>query len=169
MVPLLIVLNVFAYVLSLGAILWAWVAVRGDIARNAKVLQELRAIDMRYELVLITADTYKERKAATFAEYRQAGKYFFSNHDLQHAPEKVKSMIFHHALGGLRSQVALVGLGLTLGTVANIWSLFLSSSRSSGRGGGYPSILRKACPRSDNASCRVLGVESMRLVLISDC
>jgi hypothetical protein len=125
MVSLLVVLNILAYVLSLGAILWAWVAVRRDIAVNLKTLQELRAIDARYGLAPSSIENYEEKKAAKFSEYKQAGKYIFSYQDMQHMPELVKSMIFHHALGGLRSQVALVGLGLTLGTVANVWSLYV--------------------------------------------
>jgi hypothetical protein len=125
MVTFLVVLNVLAFVLSLGAILWAWVAVRKDIAHNSGVLAELRAIDARYELVPITLQNADERKAAKFNDYRQAGKYIFSYQDMHHMPELVKSMIFQHSLGGLRSQVALVGLGLTLGTVANVWSLYI--------------------------------------------
>lgn len=125
MVTLLVVLNVLAYVLSLGAILWAWVAVRRDIAHNSKVLDQLRAIDARYEQLPRGTQSHDERKAAMFEEYRQAGKFIFTYQDVQHMPELVKSMIFQHSLGGLRSQVALVGLGLTLGTVANVWSLYL--------------------------------------------
>lgn len=88
-------------------------------------MAELQAIDAKYELVPSTTGNHAETQAAKFDDYRAAGKFIFTYSDMQHMPELVKSMIFHHALGGLRSQVALVGVGLTLGTVANVWSLYL--------------------------------------------
>lgn len=125
MVAVLVVLNVLAFVLSLGAILWAWVSVKRDVARNSKILNELRAIDARYESLLASTHDREGTYAAKTDEYTQAGKFTFTYQDVVHMPELVKSMIFSHALRGLRSQVALVGLGLTLGTVANVWSLYV--------------------------------------------
>lgn len=121
----LAVLNVLAFALSVGAILWAWVAVRRDIASNSKVLTELRNIDAKYEQMPGGEPTDRETQAAKFRDYRQAGKFIFTYNDMQHMPEVVKTMIFQHSVGGLRSQVVLVGLGLALGTVANVWSLYI--------------------------------------------
>lgn len=125
MLLVLVVLNVLAFALSLGAILWAWVSVKRDVARNSKILNELRAIDARYEPQLFSTDDHEGVQAARTTEYVQAGKFNFTFQDVTHMPELVKSMIFNHALSGLRSQVALVGLGLALGTVANVWSLYV--------------------------------------------
>ncbi|WP_028278274.1 hypothetical protein [Arthrobacter sp. I3] len=125
MIVVLVVLNVLAFALSFGAILWAWVSVKGDVARNSEILNDLRTIDATYEPLLASTHDREGTYAARTDEYTRAGKFTFTFQDMHHMPELVKSMIFSHALSGLRSQVALVGLGLTLGTVANVWSLYV--------------------------------------------
>lgn len=119
MKTLLVVLNLVAFVLSFGAIAWAWYAVHKDVQNNRALMERLKAIDVRY------ANGGRERTDEKFAEYRRAGKTMFTYNDLQHMPELVKDLIYRHAAGGLGPQVVLVGLGLLVGTVANIWSLFL--------------------------------------------
>lgn len=56
------------------------------------------------------------------AEWRTSGKQIFAYGEVNHLPELVKSLIHANAASGL---VWLVGLGLPMGTVANIWSLFI--------------------------------------------
>lgn len=131
MKTLLAVLNVLSFAISFGAILWAWVVLRRDVQANDDLLERLKAIDEKYErepadafVQLIGGPT--DRQQEKIEEWRRTGKQMFTYNEMNHMPELVKSLIYMHAASGLGAQVWLVGLGLLIGTVANVWSLFIS-------------------------------------------
>lgn len=130
MTTLLVILNALAFVTSFGAILWAWVALRRDVKGNEELLGRLRAIDARYEnspadALVRAGGGQPDRQEQKLAEWRASGKHMFTYGEANHLPEMVKSLIYAHAASGLGAQVWLVGLGLLMGTLANVWSLFI--------------------------------------------
>ena len=130
MTTLLVVLNILAFVISFGAILWAWIALRRDIKGNEDLLERLRVIDANYAndpagVLLGAQGGSAERQEQKLAEWRASGKQMFTYGEMNHMPELVKSLIYSHAAGGLGTQIWLVGLGLLIGTIANVWSLFV--------------------------------------------
>lgn len=121
MTTLLIALNLLAFVISFGAILWAWMKVRADMVENEALLVRLEEIEQAYDHE--PAELLHEKRAAQ----RAAGKTVVSFGDLDNMPEIVKGLIYRHALDGLGWQVALVGLGIALGTAANVLPLVVST------------------------------------------
>lgn len=121
MKTLLVVMNVFAFVLSFGAILWAWYAVRKDMRGNAKLLESELAYASEPAGLLGGGSRREEMRA----EQKVIGKTMFTYGDLDNMPELVKHLIYSHAASGLALQIWLVGAGLALGTAANILSLFV--------------------------------------------
>ncbi|WP_104172570.1 hypothetical protein [Arthrobacter sp. Y81] len=124
MLTILTLMNVAAFILSFGAILWAWLIVHKDMKENVALLARIREIDAKYarEAVTLGQTAIREERRA---EYVAVGKTMFTYGDMMHMPELVKGLIYSHAASGLGLQVALVGLGLSIGTVANIWSLYV--------------------------------------------
>lgn len=130
METLLAIMNVLAFAISFGAILWAWVILRRDVKDNDELLAMLKAIDQKYEeepadALVRAMRVSPELQAQKIEEWRQSGKQMFTYGEMNHMPELVKSLIYAHAASGLGTQVWLVGLGLLIGTVANIWSLYI--------------------------------------------
>lgn len=124
MLTILALLNVASFILSFGAILWAWLIVHKDMKENLSLLARIREVDSRYadEAVALGGTAIRDERRA---EYVAVGKTMFTYGDMMHMPELVKGLIYSHAASGLGLQVGLVGVGLVLGTVANIWSLYV--------------------------------------------
>lgn len=125
MKTVLVVMNVLAFVVSFGAILWAWTLVHKDMRENSALLNLLKEIEQKYANEPPALFGGGSRAEAMRAEQREAGKTMFTYGDMDNMPELVKHLIYSHAVRGLGFQVWLVGAGLALGTAANIWSLFL--------------------------------------------
>ena len=121
----LVVLNILAFIVSFGAIVWAWCKVRKDMRSNAHLLGRLEDIAQEYRSGPHGGSTGEERLQEKHDRQVAAGKTMFTNGDMENMPEMVKHLIYTHAASGLGLQVALVGLGLLLGTVANVLSLCL--------------------------------------------
>ena len=119
------VLNILAFIVSFGAIVWAWCKVRKDMRSNAHLLDRLKEIAQEYSSGPHGESTGEERRQEKHDRQVAAGKTMFTNDDVENMPEMVKDLIYTHAARGLGLQVALVGVGLLLGTVANVLSLCL--------------------------------------------
>lgn len=126
MKTLLVLMNVMAFLVSFGAILWAWLNVRKDMQGNEALLLRLKEIDEGFakEPAEIFGGS-EGRQQEKREQQRAAGKMMFTYGDLANMPELVKHLIYSHSLRGLALQVWLVGLGLATGTAANVLSLFL--------------------------------------------
>lgn len=125
MKTLLVIMNVLAFVVSFGAILWAWYIVRKDMRENAALLTRLKEIERAYASEPAAIFGGGPRTDEMRAEQQAAGKTMFTYGDMDNMPELVKHLIYSHAASGLALQVWLVGAGLALGAAANIWSLFV--------------------------------------------
>lgn len=125
MKTMLVLMNGLAFVLSLGAILWAWYTVRNDIEENANLLARVKEIERAYASEPASLVGGGSLGGEMRAEQQAAGKTMFTYGDLDNMPELVKHLIYTHAASGLTLQIWLVGAGLGLGTVANILSLFV--------------------------------------------
>ncbi|MGO4383858.1 hypothetical protein AB4Y80_06480 [Specibacter sp. RAF43] len=119
----LVIMNVVAFLVSFGAILWAWRILRSDTRSNDALLTRLRSIDAKYEGSATAGPGQRKTSDQKFDEYRAAGKKIFTYNDMQHAPEMVEALINERAARGIGLQVWLVGAGLLIGTVANIIGL----------------------------------------------
>lgn len=124
---LLILMNVLAFLISFGAILWAWFKVRKDMRDNEALLLRLQEIEQEYANEPAELFGGGDRREEEREQQRAAGKTMFTYGDLANMPELVKHLIHSHALNGLGLQVWLVGLGLAVGTAANVLSLFVST------------------------------------------
>lgn len=122
---LLILMNVLAFIVSFGAILWAWMKVRKDMQDNAALLDRLKEIEREYANEPAELFGGGDRRQEKREQQLAAGKTMFTYGDLANMPELVKHLIYTHALSGLALQVWLVGLGLAVGTAANVLSLFV--------------------------------------------
>lgn len=125
MKTMLILMIVLAFIVSFGAILWAWFKVRKDMRENEALLVRLRGIEKAYandpaQLFAGGDRTHEKRE-----QQRAAGKTMFTYGDLDNMPELVKHLIYSHALNGLALQVWLLGLGLAVGAAASMLSLFV--------------------------------------------
>lgn len=125
MKTLLVVMNILAFLVSFGAILWAWRNVRTDIRDNADLLDRLNEIERAYASGPHGGTDGEDRQREKRQRQIAAGKTMFTYSDLDNMPELVKNLIYTHALSGLGIQVFLVGLGLALGTLANVLSLYV--------------------------------------------
>ncbi|WP_251421185.1 hypothetical protein [Pseudarthrobacter sp. NCCP-2145] len=125
MKTLLILMNVVAFIVSFGAILWAWMKVRKDMRDNAALLDRLKEIEREYANEPAEPFGGGDRRQEKREQQLAAGKTMFTYGDLANMPELVKHLIYSHALNGLALQVWLVGLGLAVSTAANVLSLFL--------------------------------------------
>lgn len=103
MTMLLIALNLLAFVISFGAILWAWYEARGNLRASEARLAHLKEFGRSYGGEQLTYD------------------------DMQNLRELVDKTVHGHALNGLGLQVWLVGLGIALGTTANVLPLITSA------------------------------------------
>ncbi|GKV71711.1 hypothetical protein NCCP2145_10920 [Pseudarthrobacter sp. NCCP-2145] len=118
-------MNVVAFIVSFGAILWAWMKVRKDMRDNAALLDRLKEIEREYANEPAEPFGGGDRRQEKREQQLAAGKTMFTYGDLANMPELVKHLIYSHALNGLALQVWLVGLGLAVSTAANVLSLFL--------------------------------------------
>ena len=118
MKTLLVVMNVLAFVVSFGAILWAWIIVHKDMRANSALFARLKEIERTYADEPASMFGGGSRTEAMRAEQRTAGKTMFTYSDMDNMPELVKHLIYSHAVSGLGLQVWLVGAGLALGTAA---------------------------------------------------
>lgn len=125
MKTVLVIMNVLAFLFSFGAILWAWHIVHKDMQRNSALLARLKEIDLAYANEPAGLFGGGSRTEEMRAEQRAAGKTMFTYGDMNNMPELVKHLIYSHAVSGLGLQVGLVGVGLVLGTAANLLSLFV--------------------------------------------
>ncbi|MFE4230342.1 hypothetical protein ACFRJ8_20900 [Arthrobacter sp. NPDC056886] len=92
---------------------------------NEALLARLQEIEQEYahEPAQLFGDG--DRRHEKREQQQAAGKTMFTYGDLANMPELVKHLIYSHALNGLALQVWLVGLGLAVGTAANVLSLFV--------------------------------------------
>lgn len=127
MKTMLILMNVLAFLVSFGAILWAWHKVRKDMRDNEALLLRLKEIDEEYAKEPAELFGGGDRQQEKREQQRAAGKMMFTYGDLANMPELVKHLIYSHSLSGLALQVWLVGVGLAVGAAANVLSLFLPS------------------------------------------
>ncbi|THJ64606.1 hypothetical protein E8P82_14640 [Arthrobacter echini] len=102
MTTLLIVLNLLASVISFSAIVWAWHKARAKLRDSEARFDHLKEFGQSYGGEQLTYD------------------------DVQHLRELVNKTIHGHMLDGLGLQVGLVGLGIALGTAANVLPLVTS-------------------------------------------
>lgn len=125
MKTLLVLMNLLAFVISFGAILWAWFIIHKDMRENSALFARLKEIEQRYANEPPSIFGGGSRTEEMRAEQQAAGKTMFTYSDMDNMPELVKHLIYSHAVSGLGLQVWLVGAGLALATAANILSLFV--------------------------------------------
>ncbi|MFS0715924.1 hypothetical protein ABC337_02660 [Arthrobacter sp. 1P04PC] len=93
MKTLLVIINVLAFVVSFGAILWAWYIVRKDMRENAALLIRLKEIERAYASEPAAIFGGGSRTDEMRAEQQAAGKTMFTYGDIDNMPELVKHLI----------------------------------------------------------------------------